>query len=144
MVAVISKLLLSTFGSSGKRELWLTYEGTEWTHTQITQLCPRDRNIYLVIPMIKFICWYHKKLEIHNCIWLATAQSHGKSFSFVILSLNSLKSCLKFFSLQEMLVVLCQPTLFYLGFYLKDECLRSSSVFAHVLTLFLEKWVSQF
>lgn len=29
---------------------------------RIIQLCPGDTNIYLVIPMIKFICWYHKKL----------------------------------------------------------------------------------
>lgn len=42
-----------------------------------------------------------------------------------------------------MSVVLCQPTLFYLGFYLKYEYLRTSSVFAYVLTLFLEEWESQ-
>lgn len=57
-------------------------------------------------------------------------QSHGKSFSFVILSLNSSKFRLNFFSLRKMSVVLCQPTLSYLDIYLKCEYLRTSSVFA--------------
>lgn len=71
-------------------------------------------------------------------------QAHGKGSGFVIHSLNSSEFCPDFFSLCKMSVVLCQPTLSYLDIYLKYEYLRTSSVFAYVFILFLEKWASQF
>lgn len=63
MVAVISKLFYYPhLGIQEKGSCDLLVKEPSGLMLRIIQLCPGDRNIYLVIPLIKFICWCHKKL----------------------------------------------------------------------------------
>jgi len=62
MVAVISKLFYyQHLGIQEKGSCDSLEKELSKLMLLIIQLCYRHGNIYLLIPVTKFVCWYHKK-----------------------------------------------------------------------------------